>query len=99
MSPPVPGKVVFRKMRNLKPGQVVWPPAWRGDEDDDGKQNEWAWVVGHPMIFELQHRVFKDIRRVCQVAARYDHAEESFCIQDHPNQDVRVIIPKETKTE
>lgn len=88
------GKVVFRKLRNLRPGQVVWPVGWKGTEQD-GHPTEWAHVEGHAMTLDLESMLSGRQRRVTRVAVRYPHEERSFWLEGQPGDDVRVIIPPE----
>jgi hypothetical protein len=87
------GKVAFRLMRNLRPGQIVWPVELQGEVGDDGQPNEWAHITGHPMTLHLSDMFTGAQRQVCRVTARYDHEEEPFVVQDDPGRQVRVILP------
>lgn len=88
------GDVRFIRASKLEPGMVVWPLAWAGDTDDQGRQNEWCIVAGHTLSMQLKHRVTGTTRWLHRIPARWPHdTEATFRLDAEGQETVRVIVP------
>lgn len=92
------GRRDLRKLKNLRPGQVIVPPAWAGDSED-GHGTEWAIVTGHPFGMQLENRATRRKRWEWKVPCRFPHeVESSFALEGDGTEDVAIIVPTKAET-
>lgn len=84
------GEVAFRLLRNVKPGQYLYPVGWSEDPGD-----RWALVEGHPLTLEFQNVLDGGRRKECQVMVWRDDLMQMFVGQ--PDERIRIITPPKPK--
>lgn len=84
------GRSATRKLKSLRPGQIVLP-YWEGTSED-GKATEWAIVVGHPLGIQLQRIGSGKRRWEWSVPVRYPHETKHFRLDGDGAETIPVLI-------